>query len=151
MFALLHMLSRVSLPWLVGRSCAVNIQYTLWLVWGGREGSRDWFVFYYYFFTNTNLTFLPCSLYLRVHFWNVAPMQSCSTTPPQTLTYTPYLKVMVYLLISLAEAFAGPAEFSRLEQWEGPEEERPGRLSAAGRMVSLSDGCGGHYQLYIML
>lgn len=78
-------------------------------------------------------------------------MQSCYTTLTQSLTYTPYLKVMVYLFISLAEAFAGPAEFSRLEQWEGSEEERPGRLSAAGRMVSLSDGCGEHYKVYFML
>lgn len=85
--------------------------------------------------TNTDLkhrhSFMECSL--------------CAVTlqhpSPNTHIYT--VSKGNALFISLAGAFAGSAEFSRLEEWEGSEEERPGRLSAAGRMVSLSDRCGG--------
>lgn len=54
---------------------------------------------------------------------------------------------MLYLFV-WQEPLLAP---QRLEEWEGSEEERPGRLSAAGSMVSLSRGCGADYEGYIML
>lgn len=95
--------------------------------------------FFFFFLTNTDFTF--CSLDLRHSFMECSP---CVVTlhHPSPNTRRNTVSKGNALFISLAGAFAGSAEFSRLEEWEGSEEERPGRLSAAGRMVSLSDRCG---------
>lgn len=79
---------------------------------------------------------------------------SAELPPPHLLTYTACLKVtFLFLSVFWQEPLLAPQSFSRLEEREGSEEERPGRLSAAGRMVSLSHGCGwgGDYNVYFML
>lgn len=107
----------------------------------------DFLDFFVVFFTNTNVTF--CFSDHRHSFQGRSPRAVTLHHP--LLKHTPFPEVMLYLFLSLAGASAGTTELSRLEEWEGSEEERPGRLSAAGRMVSLSHGCGLDFKVYNML
>lgn len=106
----------MSLTRLVGRHRA-SLSPLLRLVQGAGAASRSGLMFFH------GPLFMDCS-------------------PPDMLTYSPSEGNSFLIFFFLQEPLLAP-EFRRPEVWEGSAEEHPGRASAAGRMVSLSQGCGG--------